>query len=204
VAENGDVVAHSRFNINPRDVLSINTTGKLMWNIANDLYFNPHEKQPAPVRWFGDVQVAKSKNHLKFKIADKYLARLEILPQKFPPSVREFGESSSQRLSTTTDLSNSEDSPLVTMPVVIVTSDDPVLVPGVPRGALQYYPRSTESTGNWGVLAGNLEGRSDPLVAFISSSTSHDDLSHYTLKFRNKEVSTSEYIGRTNDVTAEC
>jgi hypothetical protein len=168
-----------------------------MKNIAHNLYLDPRNTPPAPLKYPWMIDPVDLRFFVKFSIKREDLKRLETLPQNFPPSDPPFGESSSQAQSTTTDISNRQDSTLVTRPVHNVG------LRCVSQEALRYYP-STEPS--WGVLAGKVEDRSDPLVAFISSSTSRHlhDLSRYSLEFRMQAVSMSKYISRTNDVTVEC
>jgi hypothetical protein len=222
------VFARSRFSIHPTGAVSINTSEDwyLMKNLLNNLYvhdgdllFNHHPTSPpAPLYWILDPDPP---HYTKFEFMPEAQDRLEALPDGFPPILPGVGEtstaivprlavlgqSSSPDQYTTTDLVIGEEDagqrgarqdPMRT------TSVDPRIVfSGLvgPQEFIQYYPLSTRL--EWAVLTGSVRGRGH-LAAFISSFAHNRMVGHYQLMFRPIDVSTTDFIIRTNDFAVNC
>jgi hypothetical protein len=186
------VFAESRFNIDPNGRVSINFRGdwKTMNDIKDYLYIDRRSGPGNPLRCLGVSE--DKKDFIQFRLYIEPKKQLQIFPQNFPPtcpSRQKLGESSGSNLSTSTDLG------IIREIIPTTKANEPN------KYALQYYPLSGEPTSSWGVLTGRIEGRNDDIVAYIWSSAYYAEPREYSLQFRRPEVSTKDFIVRTNDVT---
>jgi hypothetical protein len=177
ITEDHDVVADSRFDISPQNVVFIRTCSSWMTmkDMAHNLYINLRSEPPAPIKYITD----RTKTNGLAQVTFFEYQQLHMFPKDFPPSCPppDCGQSSCPIQSTTTDLAIIRDSNIDIWEATIPSEN-----------ALQYYPLAATEPSNWAVLIGGVEGRQDDLVAFVGSTAGGMTPGEYSLHFRWKQV----------------